>query len=318
MKKIILSTLQLFSKKPTKKETKTKNFFLENETIVCEDLYFSIIKHNTYCEDSIINNIVRDFIDTIEDGSEKAKMLHSTVKITNINKPQANAQEYNPLSHEKYEIEISNRLIDQIKYTSELFAALRLKSKIIDTEFEKLVIDAFNAHFLDEISDFLSSNYPGLLNEYKGISNNIYLNSLSFLIAHEYGHHLLKHTNQSKDNSTKPFHAWEMDADKFAYFLLISTMHNEGEIHLDCFIGILCLYLATALLEINPCTEGEKHPSTSRRLNAFVEYLDKLDIEFHGRKTVYDEFFGVCNILSKTGRWSSPEWWKVNNHKIEF
>ncbi|WP_200961627.1 ImmA/IrrE family metallo-endopeptidase [Paenibacillus sp. Soil522] len=152
---------------------------------------------------------------------------------------------------------------------------------------------------------------------------NGFFGATAFVIAHEIGHHFLKHTKNShkfmQSNRRIPGfnvnHEWEFAADAFALNLMFSNKDNEKRLLFNTdspvyFCGPVIAFLAIACGDNSPCEASESHPSIrDRYLNMMEEikkYCGSSDYTFFNKLVSKTQ----SAINKKDQPWGNAVWWK--------
>lgn len=155
------------------------------------------------------------------------------------------------------------------------------------------------------------------------IVTDLLVAGMDFIIGHEIGHHVLKHTDKSKKNIASKFipttlninqsHLDEFAADIFGLELVISSIKKRNR---NTLFAPLMIMIMLALAEEKPEEPNDTHPSFKDR---YLSLLSRLN-EYYGEEVamklhkigndlaawIYDD-----ELFSKKEDYWDTEWWKI-------
>lgn len=195
-----------------------------------------------------------------------------------------------------------------------------------EEKYEEPMRDLYFTNFLslpeqNELAMFIREVLSPEINEkLSDFSSTAYIGATTFVIAHEIGHHFLKHT-EINNKFIKPYrdmyirggninHEYEYAADDFAIDLMLK---NKSNLKIEYLAGPYLVMLALALEDPTPQFSCDSHPSIKDRYGNIKsriasKYENKEHIEvLDALSSRVTEFI---NITTKPERWKGREWWK--------
>ncbi|MCU7667491.1 hypothetical protein [Bacillus thuringiensis] len=147
------------------------------------------------------------------------------------------------------------------------------------------------------------------------IATDLFEAGMSFIIGHEIGHHVLKHTESDATPERKRLE--EFDADEFGLNLVIKRLKSREKKYL---FAPLMVILMLALAEAKPDEPSEEHPSPKERyfnlLNKLSEYDEELAQELqHHFQTLAAWIYDDTLFSNQKDYWNT-EWWIQNKDKV--
>ncbi|PFO85769.1 hypothetical protein [Bacillus cereus] len=195
-----------------------------------------------------------------------------------------------------------------------------------DEKYKKLMTELYITNFMslpeqNERAIFIREELPSVID--KKISDFFslaYIGATTFVIAHEIGHHFLKHT-EVDSVFIKPYrdmyirggninHEFEYAADDFAIDLM---MQNKSNLKIEYLAGPYLVMLALALVDPTPQFSCDSHPSIKDR---FENIKQRIALNYKDEEVVEtlialtNRVTEFINISAKPERWKGREWWK--------
>lgn len=286
-----------------------------------------------YSNDIIINKIMHAFINNADEVSkeELKKVYIGKLKSDDINaEAHYKDSEYKGyLITYNFELEYISANFSELLVSYFLFITNRsdeLKDIII-----LLVVSILNA-LPNQSEEVIYISSSKEFSELKPIYSKMFMDSLigakAFVVAHEIGHHFLKHTDLKK-TFMQPYiraegnkeHADEFAADEFAINLMF-TRKNKSEQDendpvlvdlesLGYYFGPMIVFISLAYNDSEPWVDSKTHPSIQERylkvIKQMKDYSEDNQYEFLLEFTT--ELFEIIN--KKKLLWENSTWWDV-------
>ncbi|KAA9023560.1 M48 family metalloprotease [Niallia endozanthoxylica] len=296
------------------KDVIIKEFEVQQDLIEELDLWYS--------NDVFIHLLMSKFID------EADELTRNELKEVYIGKKysdEANATAHNlDPSYKGYLISFNFELEYQLFNLSEVFAA----EILLCITHENIMKNLIATLLVSNIKALPNQSNVGmqvqkllpeqLLKQYSDLSIYAYLGATAFIVAHEIGHHFLKHTDQNKD-SILPFrsnnirggninHEYEFAADEYALSLMLKS-NEEGGFKIEYLAGPLIAILTLALEDECLDKSSDTHPSLKDR---FFNIKDK--IKSYCSEEEYETLFALTDriinyIHEIKNPWNGNKWW---------
>ncbi|WP_270364431.1 hypothetical protein [Bacillus paranthracis] len=276
-----------------------------------------------YSNDYFIHLIMSQFID------ETDEITRNELKEVYIGKK--NSDEVNAIAHEidpdykGYLITFNFELEYQLFNLSEVIASEILLCTSKDEESKKLigVLLISNIKALPDQSElglYIQSKLPEQIRKtYSDFTMYAYLGATAFVLAHEIGHHFLKHTNQ-QNNSILPFrnhhirggninHEYEFAADEYALDLMLQC-NKKKSLKFEYLAGPFIAIITLAFEDSAPDKSNDSHPSLKDR---YFNIKDKIrnycSEEQYETLLVFTERI-IEHIHGAVNPWNDNQWWK--------
>jgi len=291
---------------------------IENENGFSEDLWYS--------NDFLINRIMLFFIDNVDEITREELRK---VYIGKLDKEELNAIAFNISEEfEGYLITINFSLDIKLSIIAEVFTTyMHFKSHEVKNLFGKMLVNFIL--LLSDISKFnpkYSEDLPNKYREgYSEMSYKLYYGATAFLVAHELGHHLLKHTEVRDKGIMLDYipniksyninHAYEFAADSFAIDLMLKDKRYEGreqserKISLDYLTSPLYVILSLAVETNDPTLASDTHPSLKDR---YLNMISKIKEYCTDQEALILEgiFEQIANLIKITNKNWNKNWWE--------
>ena len=249
-----------------------------------------------YSNDSFLNTIMLHFIDNVDEKTSHELRKFFIGKLGPQKSPNAEARNRKPEIDEGYLITYNFTLDFGISRLTEVYASyIHYKGHIGEykKQLGELLLNNYMMLFnLEKFNPAYKRNLPVHIQEqYNESSYKHYFGATAFVVAHEIGHHLLKHTVVKEDSmmitykndfidmiGTNIDHEYEFAADDFAvdFFLKdkrYELYNKERKIDLNYLTSPLYVMLALALDTNDPTAVDGDHPPIRDR---YLKLLSKL------------------------------------------
>ncbi|WP_255299589.1 hypothetical protein [Bacillus wiedmannii] len=276
-----------------------------------------------YSNEFFINSLVLNFLDNAEGKDEKLFEELKKVYIGYMGKPGMTAEAMNMdeesdgyLITMNFDIDLQLQLM--CKFTSSYLYSLHSNIKkeevveqYIDMSENLLYLMNKNA-LLEKMSG--QDEKEGMVLDAKDITHKEHIATdlleagMSFIIGHEIGHHILKHTESNATPDRKRLE--EFEADNFGLDLVIKGLKRREKNYL---FAPLMVILMLALTEAKPDEPSEEHPSLKDRylnqLSKLSEYNKELAQELQQIFQILAEWIYKSSIFSNEKDYWDTEWW---------
>ncbi|NMO96311.1 M48 family metalloprotease [Paenibacillus lemnae] len=280
-----------------------------------------------YSNDHYINFQIQDLIENAQDDTVLYEELRK-VWVGKVNKRKPNAMAINmDEEFDGYLITIHFEMDLDLEFLSLVVANyLCARQSKDDSERKKLVTEMTTlfCYLLDK--DYFVKQNKGSLEVEKGSVSNVIASqileaSMKFVLGHEIGHHLLKHTATDGRNIVNKFkpmilthNAMQLDefaADNFGFDLLVRGM-NPLIPNPHFLIAPLIVILLLAIYDESPEQPSTDHPSLRDR---YLNLLNKISEFNEYLANIYQEILNeiaswIRDYFSNFIHWRT-EWWKV-------
>lgn len=277
-----------------------------------------------YSNDFFINSRILSFITDAEDDlvEELKKVYIGMLGIPGFNAEAIDIDE----EFEGYLIIINFDIDLQLTLISDLFSyyIYGIQLSDVNERYKQLPKMYENLLFLIDHEEMLKKakedkqddvpidfNSPRLI-----IASDLFVAGMSFVLGHEIGHHLLKHTESKGRNIVSKFkptdvtfnqlHLDEFAADNFSFDLLIRGMKEKNH---STLLAPLIVILMTAIYDRTPEQPSQSHPSLRDRylnlLNRMSEYNQEVALNL--QQFINDVASWINYTLG--GYWKT-DWWK--------
>ncbi|MCU5256281.1 hypothetical protein OCD90_10915 [Bacillus pacificus] len=281
-----------------------------------------------YSNEFFINSLVLKFLDNAEGKDEKLFEELKKVYIGYMGKPGMTAEAMKMVEESddylitmNFDIDLQMQLM--CKFTSSYLYSVH--SNIKKEEVVKQYIDmSENLLYLvnkNALLEKIESERMNGQDEKEGmvldakdithkehIATDLFEAGMSFIIGHEIGHHILKHTESDATPDRKRLE--EFDADNFGLDLVIKGLKIREKNYL---FAPLMVILMLALAEAKPDEPSEEHPSLRDRyhnlLNKLSEYNKELAQELQQIFQFLAEWIYKSSIFSNEKDYWDTEWW---------
>ncbi|MEW4242340.1 hypothetical protein Q0N51_25435 [Priestia megaterium] len=276
----------------------------------------------------------------IEEADEEIKEELEKVWIGKINKDEVNAAAHSiDPDFEGYLITLNSELDYLLHNVCETLGGELLMNTNKDKEYEPIILLLFVSNYtsLPDLNERAISIKEELLSpeiqkKLNNFSNTALIGATTFIVAHEIGHHFLKHTEVKSEfiGSYRDMyirggninHEYEYAADEFAIDLMLknklknATDLSEGYIPIEYLAGPFLSMLALALVDPTPHLSSDSHPSIKDRF----ESIKKRIALIYKDEEIVETLFAVMNRMieytnqavkpGQPNRWNGKEWWK--------
>lgn len=272
-----------------------------------------------YSNDFFINALIMKFVEITEEETSK-EIEQVFVGVRDHLDPNAAAYEIRE-DFDGYLITINFQMIHMITMLSELTSLLWLEKTEINPNTKATIYLGVNS-IIEYIKN--PNKVYNMLFQYNGMipnpllgerSSRMFVGGQSFVIAHEIGHHLLKHTELSNkglvSNLAQDYKHMnneqldELAADNYAFELM---MKDHKEYSISQLLSPLLVLIILAFNDSDPARNSLEHPSLKTR------YLNLSNLIFHKDKKkaeiVQSLFNDVASLLNHRNKYWSTDWWK--------
>ncbi len=287
-----------------------------------------------YSNDFFINSRILDFITSNEENDELTNELKNVyVGIRNI--PGFIAEAKNTIEEFDGYLIVMNEMVDlQVTLMSYLAGSYLYflhpnisvkESRDLIAEMEDNLLylvdkDAWLEVSKEKVEEITKVDVNNITHK-QHIETDLLVAGMDFIIGHEFGHHILKHTDVNEksivskfmptDITSNQLHLDEFAADNFGLELVISSMKKRKR---NTLFGPLMVILMLALGDKEPEKPSDTHPSFKDRylnlLSKLTEYDEELALKLQKifedlAAWIYDD-----ELFSKKKGYWDTEWWK--------
>ncbi|MFB6367703.1 hypothetical protein ACFCP7_27450 [Paenibacillus elgii] len=151
---------------------------------------------------------------------------------------------------------------------------------------------------------------------YGQLAMDAFMAGTAFVIAHEIGHHMLRHT----ENSLQPNmnirggninHEYEFCADEFALRLMYKrvAIESNDDFSMEYLLGPVFVILAMALNDLNPQLPSQDHPSIADRYRNINNNMNKYVKEEEYERIIFIFECFLKMIDKYKNPWNGTKWW---------
>jgi len=304
---------------------KNDPFYIETQNLIeglikenekeCEEYGYS--KSLGFSNDRLFNQIFERFVEIAEE--ETSSQLRSFY-IGKLDKTDLNAEAHPIINGSKGYLITFNNELD--------FKLLVLANIVADKMCLTLTDDRYFSERIDAKIKILAGTSKSFFSEadikpahkkmHSDFSIKLYEGALSFVIAHEIGHHLLKHTETSKNMMLNNLpqivplntdHAKEFAADKFAVELMIKYYSKNNKRYSPTYMMAPLFVLLVFALQQDPEKYSDTHPAVKERYKNLLLTLKENCSEFDIFTMIYT-FEQLALKINHNNKKQENIWWK--------
>ncbi|WP_154990929.1 M48 family metalloprotease [Priestia megaterium] len=297
---------------------------------------FKLIHEENYAwfsNDLFTHNILANIIEGA-DEEIKEELEKVWIGKLNDNKVNATAHTINP-DFEGYLISLDSELDFLLHNVCNTFAGEMVMCTNKDEKYHSAIFLLFFSNYislpdLNEQALFIRDNLlsPEIVKKLNNAACAALVAATTFIIAHEIGHHFMKHTEvnnefiaQYRDMHVRGGninHEYEYSADDFAIDLMLKNKKYlpDGYMGIEYLAGPLLVMLTLAFEDSEPHLACNSHPSIKDRFKNIKNRIASA----HKDEEVVEALFALMNRMiefindsvkrGQPKRWNDKEWWK--------